>query len=91
MSERILIDIAVDEFEFVKEAISFKARHLIDYLDACKKNAEKPKETFNDKKVSSTIAAAVEHFVTIEKPYSPHTSKRRGRPPLNKTKKGTRK
>ena len=87
MSERILIDIAVDEFEFVKAAIAFKARCLIDYLDACKKNAEKPKEPLDDGRVSSTIAAAIEHFKTIEKP----TPKRRGRPPLNKTKKGTRK
>jgi len=87
MSKRIVIDIAVDEFEFVKEAISFKARHLIDYLDACKKTAEKPKEAFDDGRVSSTIAAAIEHFATIEKP----TPKRRGRPPLNKTAKRTRK
>ena len=72
MSERILIDIAVDEFEFVKAAIAFKARYLISYLDDCKKNAEKPD-------------AVISHFVEVKKTYSPHTSKRRGRPPLNKT------
>ena len=78
MSERILIDIAVDEFEFVKAAIAFKARYLISYLDDCKKNAEKPD-------------AVISHFVEVKKTYPPHTPKRRGRPPLNKTAKRTRK
>lgn len=40
MSERIVIDIAVDEFEFIKEAISYKARSLISYLDTCKEHYE---------------------------------------------------
>jgi hypothetical protein len=40
MSERIVIDIAVDEFEFIKEAISYKARSLISYLDTCKEHHE---------------------------------------------------
>jgi hypothetical protein len=40
MSDRIIIDIAVDEFEFIKEAISFKARSLISYLDTCKQQHE---------------------------------------------------
>jgi hypothetical protein len=40
MSNRIIIDIAVDEFEFIKEAISFKARSLISYLDTCKEYHE---------------------------------------------------
>lgn len=40
MSDRIIIDIAVDEFEFVKEAIAFKARSLISYLDTCKEHHE---------------------------------------------------
>ena len=38
MSDRIIIDIAVDEFEFIKEAIAFKARSLISYLDTCKEH-----------------------------------------------------
>ena len=40
MSDRIIIDIAVDEFEFIKEAIAFKARSLISYLDTCKEHHE---------------------------------------------------
>jgi len=40
MIDRIVIDIAVDEFEFVKEAIAFKARSLISYLDTCKEHHE---------------------------------------------------
>jgi len=43
MSERIMIDIAVDEFEFIKEAISYKARSLISYLDTCKEHYEEQK------------------------------------------------
>jgi hypothetical protein len=41
MSERIVIDIAVDEFDFIREAISYKARSLISYLDTCKEHHEK--------------------------------------------------
>ena len=37
---RIKIDIADDEFEFVKEAIAYKAKALIDYLDRCKENVK---------------------------------------------------
>jgi len=37
---RIKIDIATDEFEFVKEAIAYKAKTLIDYLDRCKAECE---------------------------------------------------
>ena len=40
MSDRIIIDIAVDEFEFIKEAIAYKARSLISYLDTCKEHHE---------------------------------------------------
>jgi hypothetical protein len=40
MSDRIVIDIAVDEFEFIKEAIAYKARSLIRYLDTCKEHHE---------------------------------------------------
>jgi hypothetical protein len=42
--ERIVIDIAVDEFDFVKEAIAFKARSLISYLDTCKEHAQQQEE-----------------------------------------------
>jgi hypothetical protein len=37
---RIKIDIATDEFEFVKEAIAYKSKALIDYLDRCKAECE---------------------------------------------------
>ena len=40
MSDRIIIDIATDEFEFIKEAIVFKARSLISYLDTCREYHE---------------------------------------------------
>jgi hypothetical protein len=40
MSDRIIIDIATDEFEFIKEAIAFKARSLISYLDTCREYHE---------------------------------------------------
>jgi len=37
---RIKIDIANDEFDFIKEAIAYKAKSLIDYLDRCKEECE---------------------------------------------------
>jgi hypothetical protein len=43
MNDRIIIDIAIDEFEFIKEAIAYKARSLISYLDACKEHHEEQK------------------------------------------------
>ena len=43
MSDRIVIDIAPDEFEFIKEAIAQKTRSLLLYMDACQENALKEK------------------------------------------------
>jgi len=40
MKERITIDVAIDEFDFVKEAIFEKTMHLIGYLDSCKRNQQ---------------------------------------------------
>ena len=40
MKERITIDVALDEFDFVKEAIFEKTMHLIGYLDSCKRNQQ---------------------------------------------------
>jgi hypothetical protein len=40
MTHRIKLDIAQDEFDFVKEAIAYKAKSLIDYLDRCKEESE---------------------------------------------------
>jgi aspartate ammonia-lyase len=55
MSERIVIDIAVDEFEFIKEAITHKARSLISYLDTCKEHHEE--QQAKPVTIGSTFAA----------------------------------
>jgi len=40
MNKRIIIDIAPDEFEFIKAAIEYKAKTLLNYLDVCKEYSE---------------------------------------------------
>ena len=41
MKERILMDVARNEFEFIKGAIEHKTKILLNYLDECKAEADK--------------------------------------------------
>jgi len=36
---RITIDVAKDEFEFIKAAIEYKARSLVHYMEHCKETS----------------------------------------------------
>jgi hypothetical protein len=43
MIDRIIIDVAPDEFDFIKEAIAQKTRSLLLYMDTCQEQALKEK------------------------------------------------
>ena len=76
---RINIDIADDEFDFIKAAIEFKTLSLITYMDRCKEEAELTKMRLE--------------FPVPEtsKPNAFTINKRRGRPPAKKTTRRIRK
>ena len=69
---RITMDVAEDEFEFIKAAIEYKARSLVHYIEHCRE--------------ISHIEEKMEAVFTQQEP-----KPRRGRPPMKKTTRGTRK
>ena len=85
MKERIIIDFARDEFDFIKGAIEYKSRVLLNYLNECKIEADKEDGgTFSAIYQPSAFNQILRKMVDEECKTQPVARKRRGRPPLKR-------